>query len=97
MITIAGNSKSIVDESKLSELERSIYQKKKSSSFNYTYSTVDVLLFELAVRSHIVEASKLLNKINVKFSDFQHSKCNKAFWDRNENGGFQLKKDVTPP
>jgi protein-glutamine gamma-glutamyltransferase len=95
MIIIAGNSESVFDDSMLSGLERNIYQKKKSSSFVYRYDSLEVLMFELGVRTHIVESARSLSKSGVQFSDFQHSRCNGAFWDRNENGGFQLKKGVS--
>jgi protein-glutamine gamma-glutamyltransferase len=94
MIIIAGNSESVFDDSKMSGLERNMYQKMKSSSFIYRYDSVVALLFELCVRSHIVESARSLSKSGVRFSDFEHSRCNEAFWDRNEQGGFQLKKGV---
>jgi protein-glutamine gamma-glutamyltransferase len=95
MIIIAGNSESVFDDSMLSGLEQNIYQKKKSSSFKYQYDSVEALLFELGVRTHIVESARSLSKSGVQFSDFQHSRCNGAFWDRNEKGGFQLRKGVS--
>jgi protein-glutamine gamma-glutamyltransferase len=95
MIIIAGNSESVFDDSMLSGLERNIYQKKKNSSFDYRYDSVEVLLFELGVRTHIVESASSLSKSGVRFSGFQHSRCNEAFWDRNEKGGFELKKGVS--
>ncbi|NOU92586.1 protein-glutamine gamma-glutamyltransferase [Paenibacillus sp. LMG 31456] len=96
MIIIAGKPEFVFDDSTLSELERSIYQKKKSSTFEYRYDSVEVLLFELRVRTQIVESARLLSKSGVRFADFKHSKCNEAFWDRNDKGGFELKKGVAP-
>jgi protein-glutamine gamma-glutamyltransferase len=96
MIIIAGNSETDFDDSKLSALERSMYQAMKGSSFQYRYDSVAGLLFELGVRSHIVESARLLNESGVQFSDFEHSRCNPVYWDRIENGGFQLKSGVTP-
>ncbi|MBP1990189.1 protein-glutamine gamma-glutamyltransferase [Paenibacillus eucommiae] len=95
MIIIAGKSDPPLDDSTLSELERNIYQKKKSSSFEYRYESVEALLFELRVRTHIVESARLLSESGAEFADFDKSRCNEAFWNRNENGGFQLKKGVS--
>ncbi|SFL55726.1 protein-glutamine gamma-glutamyltransferase [Paenibacillus sp. 1_12] len=95
MIIIAGNSETAFDDSTLSGLEQSMYRTMKSSSLEYRYDSVEGLLFELAVRFHIVESSRSLNKSGVQFSDFEHSRCNEEFWDRLDNGGFQLKNGVS--
>ncbi|MNI37546.1 Protein-glutamine gamma-glutamyltransferase [compost metagenome] len=96
MISIAGNNDFPFETNNLSELERNIYQNKKSSSYPYHYKSVENLLFELTVRSHIVEYAKSLSESGAQFADFEHSKCNEAFWDRDHKGGFQLKKGVSP-
>ncbi|MCR8634877.1 protein-glutamine gamma-glutamyltransferase [Paenibacillus radicis (ex Xue et al. 2023)] len=96
MIVIAGNKLADFDESMLSEQERIIFQKKKSSPTEQRYETVDELIFELHMRARIVAAARLLSKSGARFASFKESRCNEDFWKLTESGGFQLKDGVTP-
>ncbi|MBP1960934.1 protein-glutamine gamma-glutamyltransferase [Paenibacillus aceris] len=96
MIVIEGTSKVAFGEGTLSELERTIYQKKQISPFEYRYDSVDTLLFELYMRTQIMESSRALSKSGVYFADFKHSMCNPAYWDITDQGRFQLKSGVAP-
>ncbi|NOU68595.1 protein-glutamine gamma-glutamyltransferase [Paenibacillus sp. LMG 31461] len=96
MIVIEGISKIAFEEGTLSELELAIYQKKQNSPFMYRYDSVFTLLFELYMRTQIVESSSLLSKSGVYFADFKNTLCNQTYWTITDQGKFQLKSDVAP-
>jgi protein-glutamine gamma-glutamyltransferase len=96
MIVIAGNQPAALDESQLNALERAIYVKKNNSSVKYRYASVGVLLFELRMRTRIVESARALGSSGARFASFKDSQCNEAVWHRTEYGGFKLKKGVSP-
>ncbi|BBH22501.1 protein-glutamine gamma-glutamyltransferase [Paenibacillus baekrokdamisoli] len=94
MIRISGSDVDQIDTSTLSELERSILQKKQKSSVTYLYDSPTALLFELNMRSKIVEAAKAMNASHVSFATFHNSRANDKFWSRTDNGGFRQKAGV---
>ncbi|MEW9702212.1 protein-glutamine gamma-glutamyltransferase [Paenibacillus sp. SI8] len=96
MIVIEGTSTIIFEEGTLSEDEQAIYQKKKSSPVEYPFACVDDLLFELKLRTQIMEASWALSKSGVFFAGFNNSVCNKAYWHHTDQGRFRLKSGVSP-
>jgi protein-glutamine gamma-glutamyltransferase len=96
MIVIAGNGAAAFDESKLSGMELGIYHKKKNSAVEYRYESADALLFELQMRTRIVESARALYKSGARFAGFATSRCNEAYWQRTEFGGFRLKRGVAP-
>lgn len=67
-----------------------------SSPSAYRFDTENQLRFELNLRAEIVEASVKLAHSGIRFSVFRDSTCNPDFWDRMPNGGFRLRKDVSP-
>jgi protein-glutamine gamma-glutamyltransferase len=96
MIVIAGTSKVAFGEGTLSGLELTIYQKKQNSPVEYRYDSVNTLLFELYMRTQIMESSQALCKSGVFFSDFKNSQCNTAYWHLTNHGRFQLKSGIAP-
>lgn len=66
-----------------------------NSSFDYKYDSLEMLKFELDLRNEIVNAAKSLNKSRFAFATFHDSKSNPEYWERTNNGGFQLKKNVS--
>lgn len=66
------------------------------SAHIYDYSSDDELLFEVGLRKNIIDASFALYRGRLQFRTFRQSKCNEAYWDRSQNGGFVLKKGVKP-
>lgn len=66
------------------------------SERTYEYSSEEELVFEIELRRHIINASLALYRGRLGFRTFHESKCNEAFWERSDNGGFVLKKDVRP-
>ncbi len=97
MIKCAGTD---VDPKKLSEkyprdsIETAIIDKLSKSSRTYEYSSEDELFFEMEIRKNIINSAMELYRGRLGFRTFHESKCNEAFWDRREDGGFDLKKGV---
>ncbi|MGN7764152.1 protein-glutamine gamma-glutamyltransferase [Paenibacillus sp. 22594] len=52
--------------------------------------------FEQKMRERIIETAKAMSTGGTDFSTFKNSRCNPKYWIRTENGGFQLRSDVTP-
>lgn len=95
MIVIAGANNPI-DTSAWSPLEKEIYSKKNNSPTTYTYDSVEELQFELTLRAKIVEAARALLASKADFASFKRSRCNWKYWIRTEQGGFQMRPDVSP-
>lgn len=77
-------------------IERNIIDIMHSSSHSYTYTHLNQLKFELALRKNIVEASKMLNGSRMGFRVFRKTRCNERFWKRTPEGGFLLREHVKP-
>lgn len=61
------------------------------SSKVYTYPSMDAFLFELDVRSAIVDSAKSLYHSKFGFAVFDESRCNERYWIRTDEGGFRLR------
>ena len=77
-------------------IERVIISILASSSARYSYDSLDQLKFELRLRKEIIAASYELDQSGLNFAIFRKTKCNPAYWNRAEDGGFVLKEDVKP-
>ncbi len=66
-----------------------------NSKEKYNYDTLEQLKFELLFRKEIVSAGNKLNRSGIKFRVFRQSICNTHFWNRTNDGGFTLKKNVS--
>lgn len=75
-------------------IERNILNTIDKGPKQYYYDSIDQLKFEVDYRKKIIEASLDLHKSKMDFAVFRETKCNPAYWDRINNGGFKLKKDV---
>lgn len=94
---LIGNSGSVdIGALPLSDMERAVAKKKQASPVAYRYKSTDALLFELRMRSRIVEAARALNASGIRFSTFELSQGREPFWFRMENGGLQLNPGVLP-
>lgn len=80
----------------LSDVQKTILQALLREKQLYTYTHPNELVFELLLREKIIDAAKLLAKSRARFTTFKHSRCNERFWNRNELGGFELKRDILP-
>lgn len=61
----------------------------------FSYRNEELLDFEVSTRKELVRASERLHNSFFSFRLFKDSICNKRYWDRTEEGGFRLKKDVS--
>jgi len=61
----------------------------------FSYRNEQLFDFEVKTRKEIVRASERLNNSFFSFRLFKDSVCNKRYWDRTEEGGFRLKKNVS--
>jgi protein-glutamine gamma-glutamyltransferase len=97
MITISGKS---ADTNAIKQgypengIEREIVDILSSSQKKYDYELLDQLKFELGLRNEIVKASDELYNSGLEFQIFRKSTCNPEFWNRSDDGGFELRKDV---
>lgn len=96
MIVIPGGDISQINPRMLSELEKKMLRRKQSSPVLYQYPSLDALIFELKMRTHIVDAAKALYASGVGFATFANSRCNENYWIRTADGGFLLRPGVPP-
>lgn len=70
-------------------VKRLILQILSNSTKVYSYPVAEELIFELNLRSAIVQSALDLNASRMKFATFAQSKCNEAYWSRTQEGGFR--------
>lgn len=75
-------------------VERQILLDMAGSGGRHLYDSLDQLTFELKLRSETARAAEELHRSRFSFATFYKSRCNPAYWDRMENGGFRLKEGV---
>ncbi len=98
MIQIAGKTRTLADISGIPAggTAAGILAAMSSSPSVHSYETDGQLRFELNLRAQLVEKSRELARSGLRFAVFRDSTCNPDFWDRMPNGGFKLKKNVSP-
>jgi|BioPla2DNA2_1021312.scaffolds.fasta_scaffold04613_2 protein-glutamine gamma-glutamyltransferase len=77
-------------------IESEILYRISDSNEIYEYQLVNQLIFEVNLRSKIINAARELNASGFKFRTFKNSHCNEEFWQRTDVGGYLLKKDSSP-
>lgn len=96
MIVIANGSPVQIPPGMLTELERKTLRRKMNSPVVYRYPNQDALIFELKLRTNIVEAARAMYASGVSFATFTNSRANPQFWIRTPDGGFLLRPGVPP-
>lgn len=99
MIKIGGNivtQEVIAEAYKQNSMEKKIFDMIAASIREYEFKSLDLLKFELTLRTNIVKAARELYKSNMSFRTFRRSICNPNFWDRTNNGGFIVMDGVKP-
>jgi len=94
MIRISGMDIGSFNQSALTELEREIIRAKQQSPVVYSYDSPEALLFELHMRSRIVDAARSMNASGVSFATFDTDRANEQYWSRTPNGGFRQNPGV---
>lgn len=99
MILIAGSPPdlpAIAGEYPENSVERLTLNQMAESGGQYRYDSLRQLKFELSLRKEIVAAARALHQSRMGFAVFHKSRCNPAYWDRTDNGGFRLKAGAKP-
>ncbi|BCB04939.1 protein-glutamine gamma-glutamyltransferase [Bacillus sp. KH172YL63] len=79
----------------LTPVEEIIFQTLKGSPTDYRYQHLGELKYELKIRERIISNAKALNESDAKFSAFEHSTFNTAYWDKTPYG-YRLKESKRP-
>lgn len=88
--------KDIVNKFPINSTEVKILKNLSDSGSIYKYNSFLELKFEIDLRVNIIRAARELAKSGIKFKNYKESTCNLEFWERTRQGGFLLKKDVSP-
>lgn len=96
MMIIVANQPALLNRSEWSDFEWYWLQQLQDRPTRYVYQSMDHLRFEWDLRGSLVNAAEGLDRSGVNFASFEKSRCNPAFWNRNAEGGFELKPNVTP-
>lgn len=86
----------LMNQQQWSGVQQEIISRMAKSQGVYAYESLNQLRFELKLRNQIVEAAGALQNSGVSFASFDTSRCNPAFWDLTERGGFRIKAGVLP-
>lgn len=95
MIILSGNYfdiSEIINQYDHNSIERYLLEKMSASDEKYQYDYLDQLRFELIFRKEIIKAAIDLYKSRINFAVFNKSKANPKYWNRTNNGGFELKQ-----
>lgn len=96
MILLPPNDKRQLSQMMLPPFQRAIVEAQERSPVPYRYGSLDELLFELNLRSSIVDSALALNQSGVQFAVYRKSRCNEMYWNRTEEGGFRLRNGMPP-
>jgi protein-glutamine gamma-glutamyltransferase len=99
MITVSDHSfdnSTITNDYPQNSVERQLIEKMSQSTENYRYDSLDKLKFELRLRKEIIKTARDMDRSAFAFATFHKSRCNEDYWERTENGGFNLKSGASP-
>ncbi len=86
----------IISQYPIDSMENKIVTIINNSNNAYSYRNIGELQFEVELRAQLVYASIAMNMGNMSFAVFRKTRCNEQFWQRQRNGGFTLKRGVSP-
>ncbi len=96
MIQISGVPLQQDNNWQLGNIEKTILRQMHHAPVDYSYHFAEELLFELKVRTNIINSANEMNKSQVEFADFSYARCNPRYWQLTRAGGFLLRPDVQP-
>lgn len=99
MIKISGvpnTLDSIMSDYTENSIERKAIEILNLSSAVYEYSSIEQLKFEMNMRVKIIKASYELFKSRMAFRVFRETMCNEDYWNRTNDGGFEVKEGIKP-
>lgn len=77
-------------------IENLCLSKLAKSGYAYNYASNGELGFELSLRRATVDRAGRLLRAGLNFETFREAYCNKRFWLRSPDGGFELRRGVLP-
>ncbi|WP_019243497.1 MULTISPECIES: protein-glutamine gamma-glutamyltransferase [Bacillus] len=77
-------------------IENVIIQRMITDSSVHSYSSINELMFEVTLRKNIIESARAMKQSQAEFESFEKSRANSRYWHVTSNGGFQLRRGVTP-
>jgi len=80
----------------LSPRETDLFRQMAASPRRFVYSSISELRFELGSRITIADMARQLNDSGVQFAAYRDSRCNPAYWTRDDRGGFRLNPNAAP-
>lgn len=99
MILVAGrpfSGASIAGSYSPDSVEAMVLKAMRDSGYQYKFESNQALSFELRLRAEIVNAARQLHKSGLGFAVFARTRCSDKYWNRENNGGFRLKRDAVP-
>lgn len=94
MITVAGRPYDLSSASGRPGADRAILT--ALSDAGASFAIADDLDFETRFRGATVDAARALDHSGMGFSIFRRSRCNRRYWDRRGDGGFELASGANP-
>jgi len=86
----------VINQIQFNTTEQKVIHILSLSNEVYEYDSLIQLKFELNLRSNTVNAAIELNSSEFAFRVFRKSFCNPIYWNRTDEGGFDLQSDVKP-
>ncbi|WP_456272912.1 protein-glutamine gamma-glutamyltransferase [Bacillus sp. AK031] len=96
MIKVSGMPFQPTGSLNLGTIEEEIIQSMNEARVLYSYSSLNELRFELNTRTNIIDSAKDMSEGGAEFTTFQYAICNPEYWSLTNEGGFQLRADVSP-
>lgn len=75
-------------------VQRRIINIMELSNMPYSFKNINELMFNIDLRTQIINAAYALDNSELDFAVFRETRCNEAYWIREKNGGFTLKNGV---
>jgi len=77
-------------------MQREIIVKIDTTPMTFGFNSLAELKFEVDLRASIINASNGLYRSGMDFAVFRETRCNEAYWNKDNDGGFRLKNGVSP-
>ncbi|CAG9621973.1 protein-glutamine gamma-glutamyltransferase [Sutcliffiella rhizosphaerae] len=78
------------------KFQKLILDKLISDNATHSYLNIGELKFELTYRQNLVASAAAMSEGDARFETFAGSQCNPKYWTLTSNGGFLLRKGVSP-
>lgn len=96
MIQVAGRPLTADGIAEFGAEERIIIQQMLNAPETFSYRTMNELRFELNMRKNIMDSAREMSDSKAAFTIFETARCNPAYWNLTNAGGFLLRPGVRP-